>query len=302
MNLIDISDKSQFKLCQADDHLNGTKEIYNSWINEVVPSFSEFKDRIRICINKSGYSKKVLGELGEYLGGKNRIINIEDNQQLDENYIPIFWGILHGNSKLIWQCIKERRLWIFCDHAYLRRGHDNQNYRMTINGYGMKRIRDWGGERYANLKVGVGKWRNRGEHVLICPPTSYFMKHHKVSNNWTNEIKQQLLLHTDRVIRVREKPVKGSKGATLDEDLNNCHAVVTHMSNVAIDAVVKGIPVFVNHNSAAHMVGSIHLNEIESPVICDRKRWLNSLAWNQFTQREISDGDALWMIYKNAFK
>ena len=248
------------------------------------------------------YSNEVLGQLGESLEGKNRIIYIDEEHELEDHDIPIFWGVLHGNSKLIWRCIEERRMWIFCDHAYLNRGHENKNYRMTINSYGMKSIKNWGGERFTKMGIDVKEWRKQGQHVLICPPTTYFMKHHKVKSGWADDIKDLLMKYTDREIRVRKKPIKGGKGPTLEDDLINCHAVISHMSNVAVDAVVKGIPVFVNHNSAAQMVGSTHLNEIESPVICDRKEWLNSLAWNQFTDKEISSGDALKIIYMNAFK
>jgi len=71
---------------------------------------------------------------------------------------------------------------------------------------------------------------------------------------------------------------------------------VTHSSNVAIEAVCLGTPVFVSPSSAAAPVGRTDLSAIEDPVYPDRQPWLAHLAYNQFSYDEILEGDAWRML------
>ena len=83
---------------------------------------------------------------------------------------------------------------------------------------------------------------------------------------------------------------------TLPEALKTAHALVTHSSNVAIEAVCLGTPVFVSHTSAAAPVGHTDLSHIEKPAYPDRSAWLSHLAYNQFSLEEIADGRAWRML------
>jgi len=81
----------------------------------------------------------------------------------------------------------------------------------------------------------------------------------------------------------------------LHDDLRGAHALVTHGSNAAVEAVFMGCPVFVDPCSAAALVGKTNLDEIEEPIYPDRTAWLHSLSYSQFSEKELVDG-TLWRL------
>jgi hypothetical protein len=81
----------------------------------------------------------------------------------------------------------------------------------------------------------------------------------------------------------------------LQADLAGAHALVTHGSNAANEAIILGCPVFSHKSCAASLVGHTDLNKIEAPAYPDRQPWLNSLAYTQFHERELLDG-TLWRL------
>jgi len=92
------------------------------------------------------------------------------------------------------------------------------------------------------------------------------------------------------------KPQPGEQAEPLPEALERAHALVTHSSNVAIEAACLGTPIFVDTASAAAPVGLTDLSMIEAPVYPDREEWLAHLAYNQFSFEEIGDGRAWQML------
>jgi hypothetical protein len=111
---------------------------------------------------------------------------------------------------------------------------------------------------------------------------------------WLQNTLTTLERHTDRPLVVREKP-PGFVATDLAQAFQDVHAVVTYVSNMAIDAILAGIPVFVDHKSAARWVGHTDLSAIESPVYPDRIPWLRHLAYCQFTVEEMANGFA-WSV------
>ena len=78
---------------------------------------------------------------------------------------------------------------------------------------------------------------------------------------------------SDRKIIIRRKPQAGQNIIPLSEQLLEAHALVTHSSNVAIESVIAGVPVFVSPSSAAAPVGQTDFNLIESPKYRLETRW-----------------------------
>jgi hypothetical protein len=56
-----------------------------------------------------------------------------------------------------------------------------------------------------------------------------------------------------------------------------------------------GYPVFVDKTSAAALVGHTDLRQIETPLMPDRGPWLNSLAYSQYDEHELTSG-TLWKL------
>lgn len=112
--------------------------------------------------------------------------------------------------------------------------------------------------------------------------------------------------YSDRPIIYRPKPswktarpiegtlYSGPHVRPIEKDLVNCHAVVTHHSNVAVDALVDGIPALCWAGVAAPLC-SQNFQDLEAmplPSIETRMQWMADLAYTQWSVAEIRDGKA----------
>jgi len=115
--------------------------------------------------------------------------------------------------------------------------------------------------------------------------------------------------HTDRTIIYRPKPswrnpepidgtIFSPRTQPLMEVLENCHAVVSHHSNVCIDAILEGVPSFCAQGVALPMSRS-DLSQIESPIYPDgREQWAADIAYTQWRPDEMRDG-LVWRYLKD---
>jgi hypothetical protein len=140
------------------------------------------------------------------------------------------------------------------------------------------------------VKTPQTPWTKPGRHIVIAKPSATYDAFH-ATHSWLDVTIERLKRHTDRPLVIREKLSEKPLAA----DLEGAHALVTHQSNAAVEAVIMGCPVFVDPGSAAALVGQTDLSLIEAPVYPDRKPWLCSLAYSQFSERELIDG-TLWRL------
>lgn len=222
-----------------------------------------------------------------------RIAYAEDEPSVLQD-IPVVWGVLRDSDRILAQAKAQGLYYFYIDHAYFNRGH-GQNYRITRNGYEAGPIRECPNDRASALGLTTSRWREGGRDIIVCPPTDYFMQAHGCPD-WLDTTVATLRNQTDRPIIIRQKPQPGEVSTPLSQALETAHALVTHSSNVAIEAVCLGTPVFVSPSSAAAPVGRTDLSAIEDPVYPDRQPWLAHLAYNQFSYDEILEGDAWRML------
>lgn len=206
------------------------------------------------------------------------------------------YGFLRGGLAVLQAAQKEGRQWVYADRGYFRatQGADHSGYfRLTRNAYqhdGMSLLRD--PQRWARLALRIAPWR-RGRHVLVCPPGDVFTRAVGgfAADTWLQDTLRTLRAHTDRPIRIRHKPRPKDNAPPLAFDLQDCHALVTYMSNTAVEAVLAGVPVFCTGKCAARAVGRSDLTQIEHPYYPDwRHDWAATLAANQWTLNEIRAG------------
>jgi hypothetical protein len=241
--------------------------------------------------------------------------------------IAVIWSVLwHGRmapNKQIWNIQKQRNLPIVVlEVGSIKRG---TTWKVAVNGVN----RDaYFGEMYhdkaraEDLGIKVHPWTNSGDHILICGQ-------HDKSQQWMGMPSAQQWLrntitdirkHTDRPIVVRQHPrcnlydvhrefdnvtveqPKKIDGSYDDFDLSfdNAWAVVNWSSNPALEAVLKGIPVYVSEHSLAWDVGNnIHdFSNIEDPNKPDRQQWANDYAHTEYTIAEIESGMPLKNLTK----
>lgn len=135
----------------------------------------------------------------------------------------------------------------------------------------------------------LAPWRENGRYVLFAHPGDGFGVALGLDmTEWIWRAWDGLRRQTKRPLMIRPKICR----RPLATDLCGAWALVTHSSNVAVDAVLAGVPVFVEATSPAAPVARIGLSGIERPALLDRGPWLRSLACQQFTLDEMRDGTA----------
>lgn len=152
-------------------------------------------------------------------------------------------------------------------------------------------------------------WSQGGRHILIAgmgPKGAHADGFPPLG--WERKAMAEIRKHTDRPVIYRPKPnwpgppqLDGARmaphGQSLEAALVNCHAVVAHHSNAAIEAITLGVPAFVVEGAALPMACA-DLSRIETPARPDgRRQWLNDLAWTQWSIPEQASG-AAWNYLK----
>lgn len=193
-----------------------------------------------------------------------------------------------------WQ--RTGRAFIYRDNGYFRRhnsrwlpaGAGHGYYRWHVNRFQLGAVQAVPGDRWRALGLEPLPWRRGGRHIVIAPPTPKYIRFHGI-DGWLDRTRAALAAHTDRPVVVRMKRTD----RPLQRDLAGAHALVTHGSIAAVEAVYLGCPVFVDESSAAGAVGCTDLSRIEAPVFPDRQPWFDALAYAQFSEAEMLRGE-MW--------
>jgi hypothetical protein len=260
------------------------------------PNLSKFKhdlfDRIGRAITARG---------GAYVVGDFALLD----HKVRKGRIPIV-GCTPELRPYIDRWKADGRTWCYWDRGYWLRvfatdlptGRDGGMYRFHVNSYQLQQIRDAPDDRLKRYPVTLAPWSKPGRHIVVAEPSETYQRFHGIEG-WTERTLDALDQITDRPVIVRDKEMqrRGTDGMPggrrLRDDLRGAHCLVTHGSNAAVEAVIMGCPVFVHADSAAALVGRTELNEIERPIYPDREPWARSLAYSQWSEREMIDG-TLW--------
>jgi hypothetical protein len=248
------------------------------------------------------FKLELFNRIGRHIEAKGGRIVRHDPQllrALGDDVVPIV-----GCTPLLTEVIAEwrsrERPFVYWDRGYARRvfatwlprGENGGYYRWHVGGYQMKRISDVPADRWTALKTEVRPWRVGGDHIVIAAPSRTYARFHRCEG-WIVDTIDALARVTNRQLIIRDKESR----RPLQADLEGAHALVSHGSIAAVEAVVLGCPVFVHPDSAAALVGLTDLKQIEKPVMPDRTRWLNSLAYCQYSEAELIDG-TLWGLLR----
>lgn len=241
----------------------------------------------------------------ENLGGHTVRYDYAAIGRLPNDTIPIV-GCTPQFRGFIEQWETAGRQWIYWDRGYLRRvfatwlpkgagiGIQMGFYRWHINRPQMGQVYDVPDDRWRALKLDteVRPWNKNGRSIVVADTLPDYWNLFS-DPNWTKRTVERLKQYTDRPIIVRDKESK----VPLYDQLRDAHCLVAHGSIAAVESVVMGCPVFVAPISAAALVGQTDLSKIETPIYPERMPWLHSLAYCQFTEKELVDG-TLWRLIR----
>jgi hypothetical protein len=156
-------------------------------------------------------------------------------------------------------------------------------------------------DRFAQFGIPIAPWRKQGAHILLAGMSDKAASQEGFRPNvWEVRMVQDLRKITDRPIIYRPKPSwAGAKPITgtiwggemsLEQSLVDCHAVVTHHSNVAIDAILAGVPAICSEGVAA-AISAHDIAQIEDLPLSDaREQWAADIAWTQWGVAEMTAG------------
>jgi len=202
-----------------------------------------------------------------------------------------FYGV-SKYTNVIYKAARDREQdYYYIDNGYFRPGHYNGYYRVTKNSpqHNGKGTAD--SSRWDALDIKMTPWKLHGDYVLIvCQSRTYFELRGMRGQHFLYDTIAEISKYTDKPIIVRPKPTIRTKSRPLEHDLKNAWCVVTYSSNVAVEAVIAGVPVFPLADCAASIMGLPSLSKIDNPIYPDRLQWAWNLAANQWTIKEIKSG------------
>lgn len=156
------------------------------------------------------------------------------------------------------------------------------------------------GDRWSKLGVRLRPWSsNEDGHILIAHQhTPAYDGHDR--QPWFHETVRLLRARTDRELILRPHPRDRNRSElppgclvstrSFREDLENAAAVVTYDSNMAVDALLYGVPVFTAGKTKADPLACHDIEQIVDPPKPDRQQWAHDLAYSQFNVNELRAG------------
>ena len=227
--------------------------------------------------------------------------------------VHFFWGLAGKNISEIRACEERGDEWWYVDVGYLTEqitrypepkihNYDNTYFRVCKGNIHSIRFHVPTPDRWNILdKKGIDchfkGWRDSGDYVLLCPssPTVCYHINNLTQEEWIKQVTDEIKKHTDRPIKMRNKPRPSNEfwGTDIKDDLKNAWCVVTNMSLSAVDGVLNMTPAFAHQRHVASLVTSRRIEKIEKPFKPGRKtiqEWLNMIANHQFTIQELEDG------------
>lgn len=226
-----------------------------------------------------------------------RCVPVENAKLEPDAPLHLIGGLQFGSLELMQQVMLEKKPYVFFDRAYFGGGPGTDRLRVVSNAHQQHWVEPRPVGRAEELGVQLAPVREQGDHILVVPPGDAIRRLFG-TGDWEGPVLARLKRCSKRPVVVSHK----GDPRPLSERLDNCHAVVTFTSNVAVEAVCAGVPAFVSIHSAAWPVaswlGDLERN-LEAPSItrlASREAWVESLAWGQFTLEEIARGFARQVV------
>jgi hypothetical protein len=241
-------------------------------------------------------------------------VNKETNGDVAVIWSVLWRGRMQGYESIWRRYRSEGKPVIVLEVGGIRR---NLSYKVGING--INRDADFANQTFDDTRWHLFKhelrpWNPTGDMIVICGQhdTSEQWKGLPRMAQWIEQQITEIRKYTTRPILVRPHPrnqlnFDTNKFANVkirlpkrdyrtydDTDFKAClertWAVINHSSNPAMEAVIKGIPVFVSESSLCYDVGNATIADINTPAMPNRLSWANKLSYTEWFEDEIEQG------------
>jgi len=255
--------------------------------------------------NKSSKAWEVFNGVKESWPEQVQFLN--NSVETEPNPNSMFWGFVGNNRQMVKKLESRKHPFWFTDTPYFGRFDnnnlkpDNHYWRICKNSIHVRYLKGCHKDRFEKFGINLKAPDLQGDYILVCP-SSAGINEYLDRPKWLYETIEQIKRYTDREIRVRHKPRgRGTSGPSeakrpIEEDLKNAWCCVTSCSISAIEAICAGKPVFCDEKSFATHIANTNLADIENPLYVSPEDWLYSLAYQQFTPEEISNGKAVEIL------
>jgi len=199
----------------------------------------------------------------------------------------IIWGLIRGSPQLISQVRAAGNTYWHMDNGYFGR---NTYFRITRNANQRTDLIERPADRWEAISkqfnMKFAPWQ-KGSKIIVALSTEHLYKFMGTDIQvWLNNALTTLKKNTDREIVVRPK----NDPTPIENVLQNCHALVTHTSCAALDALRAGVPVFTTGECCAKPLALQDLSQIESPIYPEREPLFRHLSYCMFTKDELRKG------------
>lgn len=235
-----------------------------------------------------------------------RVIGSSDFRSPDAD-VAVFYGFDASLQRVFASYRSDGLPVVYVDLGYWGRhdgGKRSGYHKISVNNrhptaYFQKRSHD--GSRIRRFNLDLKDW-TAGRSILLAGTSARAAAVDGFApEEWERAAAARLREFTDRPIIYRPKPswpgAKPIPGTTFEADqaglpnlLLDCHAVVTHHSNVSVDGLIAGVPAFCLEGVASPLALQ-DLSEIERPNReGDRVQLLRDISWCQWNVAEMSEG------------
>lgn len=221
--------------------------------------------------------------------------------------VALAYGWINELSTKLFSTYKQAgKHFVFIDLGYWDRGPEG-HYRVGIDDWdtAVHMRRDCPSDRFDSLGVVLrDDWDRKSKKIMVVGMSGKAAWTHGYSEGqWENETRKALIEQLPGYeVYVRQKPNKRThRMPPIEEDLRESYFVVSHHSNVAVDALVAGVPYW-----AKKGVGALLTQHTFDPKLviypsfpyADIKiKLLHDIAYAQWTPTEMRSGDC-WNYIK----
>lgn len=235
--------------------------------------------------------------------------------------VVVIWSVLFAGrmapNRNVWREAKASgKPIVVLEVGNLKRG---ESWRVGLNG--INRTADWGKgdidqKRFEKFGIELEDWKLlEGGYITLCTQRgdSLQWEGKESVQQWCLNKIEEIRKYSDRAIVIRPHPrgkdqlndlfksvqtdkvyfdppqQTGRDEVNFDHALSYSYCVVNHSAGPGVQAALKGTPVIVSEESLAHDVG-INIEDIETPRLIDRTKWLEYLSHTEWFVPEIEEG------------